>query len=159
MDRSPLNKLPPEFRNYTFELALTQQDIATFTTNQNDTRRKSIFVNGDRTNDKHSRALTETCRCIRNETLGLFYSSNSFVHYAIVQYQRSPVSGARKPYVYQDLSTFTNHLASIGVTVLGSLEVLVRSYGCAAPHVNVDPCTIKDDFTPASGALWLLSKA
>lgn len=71
MDASPLNKLPAELRNNIYELALHNPggiDIDVMFANKIITAQAS----------QQLLALTETCKQIRQESLPLFYATNTF---------------------------------------------------------------------------------
>ncbi|KAK4554392.1 hypothetical protein LTR86_008600 [Recurvomyces mirabilis] len=68
MDGSPLGRLPPELRNYIYELVLqVSKPIHVRCTDLNNTRGFGASI-----------AFTTTCRAIRSESLGIFYAVNTF---------------------------------------------------------------------------------
>lgn len=70
MENSPLSRLPPELRNYIYELTLIE--------------RNDIKINKPRTCHNPSRVwkpppLLQTCGQLRTEALPVYYSNNKFV--------------------------------------------------------------------------------
>ena len=83
MDQSTLRKLPAELRNQIYELALQQSHGVTveLTCQRNEMlRSRSEYENAwtRRPLLQNSLSLTMTCKAIREESLGLFYSTNNF---------------------------------------------------------------------------------
>ncbi|KAK4629599.1 hypothetical protein CLAFUW4_07772 [Fulvia fulva] len=85
MDTSPCAKLPAELRNQVFSLALScgRITLAPTPSDRDITssplpRRLHLFREAGRGHE-HPTALTQTCRQLRAETTGLFYSANTFV--------------------------------------------------------------------------------
>ena len=92
MDASPLKKLPPELRNRIYERVLSRPNGV------------QVRMKGDEPRAYYSsRALAATCRAVRSEALGIFWSINDF-HITTHHFQfcttSNPVFG--KPIKCQD---------------------------------------------------------
>jgi hypothetical protein len=79
MDHSPFAKLPPELRNQIWELSNTAPSSLALDNRHRFSTESTPLQNRyiDSTTSKHI-AITQTCRKIRNETLSMFYSINTF---------------------------------------------------------------------------------
>ena len=94
MDKSPLQELPAELRNQIYELALYEREgVGVCVTPQ------SAHIGWERKGELEARlpvrlgnplALTMTCKAIREESLGLFYSINRFTLFLNLLDELSP---------------------------------------------------------------------
>jgi len=75
MDNSPLSKLPPELRNFIYELALHQDKPFNLHWSPTQSVREAAWSHSP----KQALALTATCHRIRSECSKLFYATNTFV--------------------------------------------------------------------------------
>lgn len=86
MEASPLRKLPAELRNNIYQLAFTRE-LSTFHNDELKPQPINILFCIGRdgqprpltsSRDRHAAALTATCREVRNDTIGMFYSISRF---------------------------------------------------------------------------------
>ena len=121
MDNSPLCSLPPELRNYIYELALTQPSPIQVITISYPTE-SPLHLKAD---IPHARALSQTCKQLRQETHQLLYAYNAFV-ITLGTFKLSPnevVNRMLRPNVLHPLIRFLAGLLLMDVASFGSLTV------------------------------------
>lgn len=156
MDASPFNRLPAEIRNYVYELAFIQSPVDVFYNDHVPSKFTMEARHGHRMNP-----LPKTCRQIRAESSGLFYSCTTFNIYlnkpssypyrhsrgltaADILAETNPQSGlkrlTRQEHALVPLTRF--------VDTLGNANLLR-----IVPHIGIYPIYGLSD---GSGLPWLL---
>lgn len=122
MERSPFGRLPSELRLAIYELTLTvsnEDNPATFKPSYSHYSRKVLNILSINDTNTHPLALTQTCRAIRQEAVGLFFKHKIFR--IVDDYASFPTE------------TFFDFLDFIGddaISALRVLEVQFRSGNC-----------------------------
>ncbi|GAB7364779.1 hypothetical protein MBLNU230_g5577t1 [Neophaeotheca triangularis] len=147
MNNSPFNKLPPEIRNIIWELTVTSPtDIDV--TNSQDYRKGHEPSRSQRINyrtlfqpSKHSKKMTAdrqqppltlSCRQIRNESLGLYYSANTFIHMLIVPFY-APDFLDRTGAPLKRLTTWLKAIHPVNLPALRKIKITLPGSWCTWP--------------------------
>lgn len=106
MDNSPLGALPSELRHDIYTLTFSQQ----IPVSVSGVRGRLLRLENDNSCRAHARALTHTCKQLREETRSLYFSSNAFfvTLRALDSTSRSSFPKSQPDMVTQPLRNFLN---------------------------------------------------